>query len=81
MPSVSVCRCLNNAGQGALETYGGVAGAAGFEPANADTKNRCLTTWPRPIKNWADHKGKPLSLQRFTPDSQSSSYAMLIALR
>lgn len=25
-----------------------VAGAAGFEPAHADTKNRCLTTWPRP---------------------------------
>ena len=25
-----------------------MAGAAGFEPAHADTKNRCLTTWPRP---------------------------------
>ncbi len=25
-----------------------MAGAAGFEPANADTKNRCLTTWLRP---------------------------------
>ena len=25
-----------------------LAGAAGFEPANAGTKNRCLTTWPRP---------------------------------
>ena len=25
-----------------------MAGAAGFEPANDDTKNRCLTTWPRP---------------------------------
>ena len=27
----------------------GLAGAAGFEPANAGTKNRCLTTWRRPI--------------------------------
>lgn len=27
---------------------GEMAGAAGFEPANADTKNRCLTTWRRP---------------------------------
>ena len=28
-----------------------VAGAAGFEPANAGTKNRCLTTWRRPKSN------------------------------
>src|SRR5918993_550902 len=27
-----------------------LAGAAGFEPANAGTKNRCLTTWRRPIE-------------------------------
>lgn len=27
----------------------GLAGTAGFEPANAGTKTRCLTTWPRPI--------------------------------
>jgi hypothetical protein len=26
-----------------------LAGVAGFEPANGDTKNRCLTTWPHPI--------------------------------
>ena len=25
-----------------------MAGAPGFEPGNGDTKNRCLTTWPRP---------------------------------
>ena len=25
-----------------------LAGAAGFEPAHGDTKNRCLTTWLRP---------------------------------
>lgn len=25
-----------------------MAGAAGFEPAHAGTKNRCLTAWPRP---------------------------------
>ena len=28
----------------------GLAGAAGFEPANAGTKNRCLTTWRRPSR-------------------------------
>tara|TARA_B100000029_G_scaffold431567_1_gene443245 strand:+ start:2685 stop:2825 length:141 start_codon:yes stop_codon:yes gene_type:complete len=27
-----------------------MAGAAGFEPANASTKNSCLTTWRRPNK-------------------------------
>ena len=27
-----------------------MAGAAGFEPANADSKNRCLTAWRRPNK-------------------------------
>lgn len=27
-----------------------VAGMAGFEPTNADTKNRCLTTWRHPKK-------------------------------
>ena len=26
-----------------------LVGAAGIEPANAGTKNRCLTTWLRPI--------------------------------
>jgi hypothetical protein len=26
----------------------GLAGAGGFEPPNAGTKNRCLTTWRRP---------------------------------
>ena len=25
-----------------------MAGAEGFEPPNVGTKNRCLTTWPRP---------------------------------
>ena len=25
-----------------------MAGAVGFEPTIHDTKNRCLTTWPRP---------------------------------
>ena len=25
-----------------------LAGVAGFEPAHADTKNRCLTTWLHP---------------------------------
>ena len=27
-----------------------MAGAVGFEPTIHDTKNRCLTTWPRPKK-------------------------------
>ncbi len=26
-----------------------MAGAAGFEPTNADSKDRCLTAWRRPI--------------------------------
>ena len=30
-----------------------LAGAAGFEPANAGTKNRCLTTWRRPSRTAA----------------------------
>ena len=30
-----------------------LAGAAGFEPANAGTKNRCLTTWRRPSRRAA----------------------------
>ena len=25
-----------------------MAGAVGFEPTNADSKNRCLTAWRRP---------------------------------
>ena len=36
-----------------------MAGAVGFEPTNDGTKNRCLTTWPRP-----NSKGKYI---RFTP--------------
>src|SRR3954447_22077907 len=31
-----------------------LAGAAGFEPANAGTKNRCLTTWRRPSRRIRD---------------------------
>ena len=27
-----------------------LAGAVGFEPTHADTKNRCLTAWLRPIR-------------------------------
>ena len=27
-----------------------MAGAVGFEPTNADSKNRCLTAWRRPNK-------------------------------
>lgn len=27
-----------------------MAGAEGFEPPNAGTKNQCLTTWRRPIE-------------------------------
>jgi hypothetical protein len=29
---------------------GMLAGVAGFEPANAGTKNRCLTTWRHPSR-------------------------------
>ena len=33
------------------------SGAEGFEPANVGTKNRCLTTWRRPIDSvhWPIH--------------------------
>ena len=31
-----------------------MAGAEGFEPPNASTKNWCLTTWRRPISNLTD---------------------------
>ena len=34
------CLCILN--------YKKLAGAVGFEPTIHDTKNRCLTTWPRP---------------------------------
>lgn len=27
-----------------------MAGMEGFEPPNAGTKTRCLTTWPHPIR-------------------------------
>lgn len=30
-----------------------LAGVAGFEPANAGTKNRCLTTWRHPSSHAA----------------------------
>lgn len=39
----------------------GLAGAAGIEPANAGTKNRCLTTWLRPIRVRGWRKIAPLT--------------------
>ena len=33
-----------------------LAGAPGFEPGNADTKNRCLTAWRRPNEEPYLHK-------------------------
>ncbi len=33
-----------------------MAGAVGFEPTNADSKNRCLTAWRRPNRNDAIQK-------------------------
>ncbi len=42
-------RCARNKVRKPCGSLGHVlAGAAGFEPANAGTKNRCLTTWRRP---------------------------------
>lgn len=32
-----------------------MAGVAGFEPAHADTKNRCLTAWLHPSTSVAAH--------------------------
>lgn len=41
-----------------------MAGAAGIEPANADTKNRCLTAWRRPNTSVSRVlKGTPLPVK------------------
>lgn len=32
-----------------------MAGTGGFEPPDDDTKNRCLTTWRRPILTASSH--------------------------
>lgn len=45
--------CIDMAKNGAFP----LAGAAGFEPANAGTKNRCLTTWRRPSRRRAYSAG------------------------
>jgi hypothetical protein len=43
-----------------------MAGAAGFEPAHAGTKNRCLTAWRRPKKqNYINHISFPDARLRF----------------
>lgn len=34
-----------------------MAGVEGFEPSNAGTKNRCLTTWRHPNKPLWEHIG------------------------
>ncbi len=44
--------------------YFWLAGAAGIEPANADTKNRCLTTWLRPISSGAQYREIGIGAQR-----------------
>ena len=38
--------CINPAVEDCIHKE--MAGAVGFEPTIHDTKNRCLTTWPRP---------------------------------
>ncbi len=40
-----------------------MAGAPGFEPGNAGTKNRCLTAWLRPNKTQmnCDAVGEPIA--------------------
>ena len=40
-----------------------MAGAVGFEPTNADSKNRCLTAWRRP--NNLDAIQKPCILVKY----------------
>ncbi len=49
-----------------------LAGAAGFEPADADTKNRCLTTWRRPKTSACD---RPYSSAFSYGNSLNQSYA------
>ena len=42
-----------------------MAGVAGFEPANAGTKNRCLTTWRHPSSPSLIGSGeRPYSVQK-----------------
>ena len=38
-----------------------MAGAPGFEPGNAGTKNRCLTAWRRPNMHLGAHSNGPPS--------------------
>ena len=47
-PKMTPALELNNLFEHKNTDLGNLAGAAGFEPANASTKNWCLTTWPRP---------------------------------
>ncbi len=41
---------------------GKMAGVAGIEPANADTKNRCLTTWPHPSTLTVSSVSQPVTV-------------------
>src|SRR5690606_12008540 len=45
----------------------GMAGAAGFEPANAGTKNRCLTAWRRPSGGACLAQNRPARQRRSAP--------------
>src|SRR6478672_9409547 len=57
---------------------GSLAGAAGFEPANAGTKNRCLTTWRRPsrrprMRGSGAYTGEAA---RWKPDRADTAFAL-----
>ena len=56
-----------------------LAGAAGFEPANAGTKNRCLTTWLRPnraIQSGKTEIGRQLSAVAAPPQRSWAGMAL-----
>ena len=45
-----------------------LAGAVGFEPTIHDTKNRCLTTWPRPSNTSSLREELPSDLSQAERD-------------
>ena len=52
----------------------GVAGVAGFEPAHADTKNRCLTTWRYPSRVGGQRRNRTADTGIFNPLLYQLSY-------
>ena len=54
-----------------------MAGVAGFEPAHADTKNRCLTTWRYPSIDGGQRRNRTADTGIFNPLLYQLSYLAL----